>query len=203
MTCAATEEFQTQAFGLPLPKAWGNVAASCIPDATIVETQVFTMTQNLVVGAPIGPRAVGDKLSLVFIDANGGYTISWNAVYRNAPTPLSGQCQPAPLGGVSLGRRQLATHRRQQRVRVTSTPGVAPAVDGGPCWACGFAPRCAAEQLACEAFSMYVHGEFRSRWATAPRAPTHAKLLAIEAEREHPRAGPPLRRRPATVALIR
>lgn len=90
MTRAATEEYQTAAFGLPQPKAWGNVAAVCTPDATIVETQTFVMTANLTVGAPIGPRTTGDKLYLVFVDSNGGHTIAWNSIYRNCPTPSAG-----------------------------------------------------------------------------------------------------------------
>lgn len=66
------------------------MAASCTPDATIVETQTFVMTANLTVGAPVGPRAVGDKLYLVFVDSNGGHTIAWDSVYRNCQRPAAG-----------------------------------------------------------------------------------------------------------------
>lgn len=87
------EVWETAMFGLPRPQNWGNVAASCTPDATVVETQTFVMTQNLTVNAPLGPRVIGDKLYLVFIDSNGGHTIAFASGaggFRNAPTPSAG-----------------------------------------------------------------------------------------------------------------
>ena len=91
MTRSATEEYETQALGLPRPRLVGNVGSTCIPDASVTETQVFTMTLNLVVGAPVGPRAVGDRLYLVFVEGgSGGKTIGWNVIFRDCPTPAAG-----------------------------------------------------------------------------------------------------------------
>lgn len=90
MTRAATEEYETQALGLPRPRLVGNVGAAAVPDAGKAETWVFTMTQNVTVGAPLGPRAIGDKLYLVLVDDGGGHTVAWHSVFRNAPTPAAG-----------------------------------------------------------------------------------------------------------------
>lgn len=91
MTRAATEEYQRAAFGLPQPRNWGASGAAPQPDAGVIETQVWTLTANATVAAPLNPRAVGDQLFLVFVqDATGGRSISWNGIYRNAPTPSVG-----------------------------------------------------------------------------------------------------------------
>lgn len=43
---------------------------------------------------------------------------------------------------------------------------------------------------------MYAHRESRARWLLAPRAPTRARMLALDAEgQERPKGNPPLRRR--------
>lgn len=51
--------------------------------------------------------------------------------------------------------------------------------DVTPCTGCHFSARCAAEQLACERFSMYAHNESRGRWIHAPMAPTRARFEAL------------------------
>jgi len=52
-----------------------------------------------------------------------------------------------------------------------------------PCEGCRFAARCGAEWLACAAYGMYVAREPRRRWVNAPRAPTHARFLALTERR--------------------
>lgn len=69
--------------------------------------------------------------------------------------------------------------------------------DDSPSVGCRFRQRVASEKLACEAFSMYAHRESRARWLSAPRVPTHARFLAIDAGKERPKAGSPLRRKHA------
>ena len=48
-----------------------------------------------------------------------------------------------------------------------------------PCDHCRYREKCAGERLACEAFSMYIHGTRQVRWQAAPRAPTRARYLAL------------------------
>jgi hypothetical protein len=48
-----------------------------------------------------------------------------------------------------------------------------------PCDGCHLRRKCADAQLACERFSMFSHGEARSRWINAPRAPTRARFEAL------------------------
>jgi len=52
-----------------------------------------------------------------------------------------------------------------------------------PCEACRFRESCAQRLLACAAFSMYVAGESKPRWSTAPRAPTTARYQALLEEK--------------------
>ena len=81
-------------------------------------------------------------------------------------------------------------------------PGIASGADACPCDGCRYAPRCAAVQLSCSAFSAYVHGEPRSRWSVAPRVPSKSLLEALRAEREpgERKAKPPIvRLRPRAV----
>jgi hypothetical protein len=59
-----------------------------------------------------------------------------------------------------------------------------------PCDACRFAPRCAAERCACEAFALFVQGRAEPRWRLAPRAPTRARYLVIYEPPLPRRAGP-------------
>jgi hypothetical protein len=47
-----------------------------------------------------------------------------------------------------------------------------------PCDCCKFRERCGPERLACQAFSMFLHGESEARWRSAPRAPSRAVWLA-------------------------
>jgi hypothetical protein len=54
----------------------------------------------------------------------------------------------------------------------------------GPCDdGCRFRERCAADRLACEAFSMFAAGEGAPRWQAAPRAPSRGKFEALFAAR--------------------
>jgi len=48
-----------------------------------------------------------------------------------------------------------------------------------PCDTCRLRERCAAEQSACAAFSMFVHGLPECRWRLAPRAPSRPLYLAL------------------------
>jgi hypothetical protein len=48
-----------------------------------------------------------------------------------------------------------------------------------PCDNCRLSKRCGAEQLVCEAFTMFVANEPAPRWRAAPRAPTRARWQAI------------------------
>lgn len=86
---AYTESWQRFAGGVLVPVT-GFSGATPTPDAGTAESWVWTMNSNVVVGAPANPRAIGDMLYLVFIQDGGSRTISWNAVYRNAPTPSAG-----------------------------------------------------------------------------------------------------------------
>jgi hypothetical protein len=49
-----------------------------------------------------------------------------------------------------------------------------------PCDRCKFRERCGPERLACQAFSMFLHGESEARWRNAPRAPSRAVFQATE-----------------------
>jgi hypothetical protein len=51
-----------------------------------------------------------------------------------------------------------------------------------PCSACRFRERCAADQLACEKFSMYIAGQDERRWKLAPMAPSRARWESIYGE---------------------
>jgi len=44
---------------------------------------------------------------------------------------------------------------------------------------CRFCERCAVEQLACERFAMFVHGEGEPRWRATPMAPNRARFQAL------------------------
>lgn len=52
-----------------------------------------------------------------------------------------------------------------------------------PCDGCRHAPRCKAQFLSCQAFSMYVAAEPAKRWRAAPRAPTTARYQALLEEK--------------------
>lgn len=49
----------------------------------------------------------------------------------------------------------------------------------GPCDGCRHAPRCAQEQLACDAFAVWSAGRPRSRWQIAPRVPTRERYTML------------------------
>jgi hypothetical protein len=100
----AREAQQREWFGATQPANAGNSGAAPVPDCSIAETQLFLMSANLTVGAPINPPAIGSPLCLVFVqDAIAGRTLAWNAAYRNAPA-LAG-------GAATAGQRALTEWR--------------------------------------------------------------------------------------------
>lgn len=63
--------------------------------------------------------------------------------------------------------------------QATSLPAVPALLEPAPCDACRFVARCKAEQLACEAFSMFAADESEARWRAAPRTPTRARYAVL------------------------
>jgi len=61
-----------------------------------------------------------------------------------------------------------------------------------PCDQCRFRERCGSMLLACEAYRVFVK-DLGAAWDFAPRAPTHARYLAIFSEKTDTPAGPQLR----------
>jgi len=96
-----------------------------------------------------------------------------------------------------LRRRQAATHAvtielttsstdniRKPQLNHASSPAPIPQTcEASPCDDCRYRQKCAGERLACEAFSMYIHGTRQVRWRAAPRAPTRARYLALRLDR--------------------
>ena len=56
-----------------------------------------------------------------------------------------------------------------------------------PCDSCRFRERCADQQLACAAYSMFLHS---AKWQNVPRAPTRAIWEALLGERSERRGRP-------------
>jgi hypothetical protein len=52
-------------------------------------------------------------------------------------------------------------------------------IDPGPCQGCRFNVRCGAKLLACDRFSMFSLGLPRSRWLSAPTAPTRIRYQVL------------------------
>jgi hypothetical protein len=48
-----------------------------------------------------------------------------------------------------------------------------------PCTGCRHEAKCGADLLACDAYAMFAAGLKEARWKHAPRAPTHARYLAL------------------------
>ena len=48
-----------------------------------------------------------------------------------------------------------------------------------PCDSCRFREPCTADDLACERYSMLVHGEGEKRWRAAPCCPSRARYEAL------------------------
>ena len=100
----------------------------------------------------------------------------------------------AVTGGRSFEALFASYEETPAPTEVPTTKSVTP-LEKSPCDGCRFAPRCAAEQLACAAFSMFAHGLPALRWQAAPRAPSHAQFLSLEDGKTPQRAKAPLVRK--------
>ncbi len=94
MSRGGIQEFQEIEFiGGKQHQTQGNAGAALVVDTSAKETQVFTLNANVTVGVPSNTARlpVGAVLVLVLVqDANGGRTLTWNAIWRNAPSGLGG-----------------------------------------------------------------------------------------------------------------
>jgi hypothetical protein len=62
---------------------------------------------------------------------------------------------------------------------VADTPAEVAAFEACPCDRCALRKRCAAEHLACAAYSMFFAGRPQSCWLPAPRTPSRDTFDAI------------------------
>jgi len=61
--------------------------SAIIPNCSLGVTQIYTINNNATIAAPLNPYTIGSKLRFKIIqNATGGYSVTFNFAYRNAPS---------------------------------------------------------------------------------------------------------------------
>jgi hypothetical protein len=57
------------------------------PNCSLGVTQIYTINNNATISAPLNPPTIGGRLRLKIVqNATGGYSVTFNSAYRNAPS---------------------------------------------------------------------------------------------------------------------
>src|SRR5215831_14038545 len=90
---ALNEIWEREMLGDVRAHSLGNSGSVPQPDCAIGEVQQWIVNANAVVAAPLNTSgvAIGSHLYMLFQqNATGGFTLGWNAIWRNAPTLAAG-----------------------------------------------------------------------------------------------------------------